>query len=413
VVTPPAHRATTAALQAAYPFAAAGGLPAAGVYVGQDLHGAAFAYDPFTLYTAGAIGSPNMVVLGQLGRGKSALVKAYAWRQLAFDRQIWAIDPKGEYAGLARAAGCTPLTIHPGGSVRLNPLDPGPAADSANETQGRRLGLLASLAEGTLGRPLTPGEHAALAQALAAACRTGAVPTVPQVVDALAHPDGEAAANCHTTKKGLAAESRDAALALGRLVTGDLAGMFDGPTTPGLDLAGDVVCLDLSAVAGSTALGLLMTCATAFMHTQLTRDDRKRIVVIDEAWAVLADLGVARWMRAQWKLARRHGIQHIAVLHRLSDLDAAGDAGSEQAKLARGLVAESETRVVYGQPDAEVQTTRATLGLSDTEAELLPALGTGVALWTIGHRSFLVHHRLAPSEAALVDTDVAMTEPTP
>lgn len=154
-----------------------------------------------------------------------------------------------------------------------------------------------------------------------------------------------------------------------------------------------------------------MTCATAFLHARLSaRDTVKRIVVIDEAWAVLNDLGVARWMRASWKLARQYGVQHIAVLHRLSDLDAAGAAGSEQAKLARGLIHDTETRVVYGQPDSEIPTSQQMLGLSDTEARMLPTLGTGVALWKVGTRSFLVQHRLGRTERAIIDTDAAMID---
>ena len=101
-------------------------------------------------------------------------------------------------------------------------------------------------------------------------------------------------------------------------------------------------------------------------------------------------------------------MQHIAVLHRLSDLDAAGAAGSEQAKLARGLIHDTETRVIYGQPDSEIPTSQQLLGLSDTEAHMLPTLGTGVALWKVGTRSFLVQHRLGRTERAIIDTDTAM-----
>ena len=408
----PAHRATTASLQAAYPFIAGGNLGASGVYIGRDLYGSAFAYDPFMAYDRRLIGSPNMVVIGQLGRGKSSFVKTYAWRQLVFGRQVWVLDPKGEYGPLAAACGVTPFRLRPGGDLRLNPLDPGSLAaeETPRDVLLRQLRLLTSLAEGALGRPLRPGEHAACQEALrAVADRTG-VPTLPFVVDELLAPTDESAQRVGTQVTALAAESRDAALALRRLVWGDLAGMFDGPTTPDLDLSGRVVVLDLSAVRNSTALGLLMTCATAFLHARLSaRDNVKRIVVIDEAWAVLNDLGVARWMQASWKLARQYGVQHIAVLHRLSDLDAAGAAGSEQAKLARGLIHDTETRVVYGQPDSEVPTSQRMLGLSDTEARLLPTLGTGVALWKVGTRSFLVQHRLGRTERAIIDTDSAMS----
>jgi hypothetical protein len=46
--------------------------------------------------------------------------------------------------------------------------------------------------------------------------------------------------------------------------------------------------------------------------------------------------------------------------------------------------------------------------LSDTEAELLPHLRRGWALWKVGQRSFLVQHRLSGLESELVDTDARM-----
>jgi hypothetical protein len=99
---------------------------------------------------------------------------------------------------------------------------------------------------------------------------------------------------------------------------------------------------------------------------------------------------------------------NVMVMHRLSDLGSAGAAGSHQVRLAEGLLADTETRVVYGQPPSEVERARELLGLSDTEARLLPNLPRGQALWKVGSRSFLVEHRLSAAEAALVDTDARM-----
>lgn len=413
----PPHRATTANLQAVYPFISGGGLGAEGVYIGRDLFGSAFAYDPFLAYDAGLIGSPNMIAMGQLGRGKSALIKTYLWRQLVFGRQAQVFDVKSEYGALAAAVGVTPLRLAPGGRVRLNPLDPGRLGneEAAGERLGRQRLLLTALAEGALGRPLGPREHAACEEALRSlTAETDQPPTLPQLVGQLLDPDHVAAGRLNTRQVTLARESRDVALALRRLVHGDLAGMFDGPTTPGVDVSGRLVVMDLSEVRTSAALGMIMTCATAFLQSRLSRlDGIKRIVVMEEAWAVLADLGVARWMRASWKLARQYGVQYVAVLHRLSDIDAAGAADSEQVRLARGLIHDVETRVVYGQPDSEVDATRTLLGLSDTEARLLPQLAKSVALWKVGQRSFLIQHRLGRHERPLVDTDTAMSAAPP
>lgn len=117
---------------------------------------------------------------------------------------------------------------------------------------------------------------------------------------------------------------------------------------------------------------------------------------------------MARWLQASWKLSRAYGVANVAVLHRLSDLHAVGAAGTEQVGLAHGLLADSETRVIYAQPPGEVQGAADLLSLSPTEVELLPQLRRGVALWKVGLRSFLVQHIVGPTEQALVDTDAAM-----
>src|ERR1700683_429917 len=108
--------------------------------------------------------------------------------------------------------------------------------------------------------------------------------------------------------------------------------LFDGPTTPGLDLDASLVVLDLSAVFHSTALEVLMTCATAWMQAALANGDSRAgsIVVVDEAWAILANVAVASWLQATWKLSRAWGVANIAVPHTLSDLTAAGAAGGGQ-----------------------------------------------------------------------------------
>jgi hypothetical protein len=192
--------------------------------------------------------------------------------------------------------------------------------------------------------------------------------------------------------------------------------MFDGPTTPGLDLSAPLVVLDLSALYTSAALGVLMACATSWLHAALARtvagpseSGRQIFLVVDEAWAILSNLGVARWLQSSWKLSRALGVCNVAVLHRVSDLRSVGASDSEQVALAQGLLADSETRVVYAQSPGELAAAAELLSLSSTESELLPQLRRGVALWKIGQRSFLVQHRLSSMERRMVDTDSAMT----
>ncbi|MDA8379996.1 MAG: ATP-binding protein [Actinomycetota bacterium] len=429
-----AHRSTTAHLGAAYPFVSDGGLGGSGVVVGRDMAGSAFAFDPFELYRQGMLTSPNMIVCGQIGRGKSAFVKTYLWRQSLFGRRSWVIDPKGEYGSLAAAWGVTPIRLAPGGDVRLNPLDlpsalpvTGGGRPGADEADRRRMDLLGALGAACLARPVRAVERAAIEIALTSLARAGSdglrrrrcadapggPPTLPEVVDALLDPDPIAAQAIGFDAATLAAESRELALELRRLVRGDLRGMFDGPTSPDIALDASLVVLDLSAVYASDALGILIACATAWLEGARARIDGARgtLIVVDEAWAILSDISVARWLQSSWKLARAYGVSNIAVLHRLSDLRAAGAEGSQQAGLAGGLLSDSETRVIYAQAPGEVEAAREALSLTTTERDLLPRLGRGVALWKVADRSFLVRHILSASETALVDTDAAMVPP--
>ncbi len=410
----PAHVSTTRHLCAAYPLVSEAGLGHQGVLVGRDVLGGSFVYDPFVLYRKGIVTNPNMVVLGQIGRGKSSFVKSYLWRQAVFGRRAWVVDPKGEYGALATAWDVVPVALRPGGAVRLNPLDTGDV--DGDDAVRRRIGLTSSLAVACLGRELLPRERAAIDAALAeATARARAAelpaPTLPQVVDALLDPGADASLALRTTRPALMEDGRDVALELRRLVHGDLCGMFDGQTTPGLRLDGPLVVLDLAAVYHSPALGVLMACASAWLQSAVRAQHRNQIIlVVDEAWAILSNLGVARWLQTSWKLSRALGVANIAVLHRISDLRAVGSAGSEQVSLAEGLLGDSETRVIYAQSPGEVARAGEQLGLTETEAELVTQLRRGMALWKVGRRSFLVDHHLASGERWMTDTDQAMAD---
>jgi hypothetical protein len=304
--------------------------------------------------------------------------------------------------------------VAPGGRVRLNPLEtarvPGAAEDRPAQAR-RQVELIASLAAASLGRPLLPSERTASDLAVRSVVADRPHPVLPDVVAALFEPRAADAASVRTDVAGLSHDGRQVALELRRLVEGDLAGMFDARTSAGIDLDSPLVVLDLSALYASPALGILMTCATAWLQATLAvSGGPKRFVVVDEAWAILHDVAMARWMQAGFKLSRASGVANLIVVHRLSDLRAAGADGSEQQRLAEGLLADSESRVVFGQPHSEVAAAQELLGLTSTESELLPHLPRGMALWRVGERSFVVEHRLSRDDARLVDTDAAMRE---
>ncbi|WP_194396249.1 ATP-binding protein [Microbacterium atlanticum] len=410
----PQHQDTSATLAGHYPFLAEAGLGSAGVFVGQNLYsGGSFVYDPWVLYQRGLITAPNVVLAGIVGSGKSSLAKSLYTRSLPFGRRVYVPgDPKGEHTAVAEAVGGRAIILGHGLRNRLNPLDEGHRASALSDAEwaaqiaSRRRDLIGALAETVLERSLTPLEHTAIDLALTDTVRSAEVPILPMVVERILSPS-----IAEDRERRLVEDGRLVGHALRRLVAGDLAGLFDGPSTVRFDPSLPMVSLDLSRVAeNSTLVSVLMTCSSAWMESALADPSGgQRWVIYDEAWRLMAYPALLRRMDAQWRLARHFGIANMLVFHKLSDLDNVGDSGSAMRALASSLLANAETRVVYRQEPDQLGATAAALGLTRTEMNLLPSLGTGQGLWRITDRSFVVQHQLHPDELALFDTTARMT----
>ncbi|WP_235544076.1 type IV secretory system conjugative DNA transfer family protein [Phycicoccus sp. Soil803] len=411
----PAHRATSDVVAGAYPFLAEAGLGSEGLYIGQDAwSGGGFCFDPWVLYGTGVLTNPNCVLAGVVGKGKSFLAKSIATRSIALGRRVYVPgDPKGEWTAVAAAVGGASIQLGGGTRRRLNPLDPGPRNSQASDEEWRheatlrRRVLLGSLAESALGRPLQAVEHTALDVALDNAIQAAAEPTLPLVVQAVLEPRDSVPG---ATVGELAHDGRPLGHALRRLVAGDLAGLFDGPSTVELDPTLPMVTLDLSRVQGSDQMiAMLMTCASAWMEAALTDPHGgQRWVIYDEAWRLMRQPALLARMQSQWKLSRGLGIANLLIVHRLSDLDAVGDHGSEARALARGLLADCSTKIVYQQEVSEAAHAAIQLGLTTAERDQLPDLQRGEGLWRIGNHAFVVRHTVTAGESGMFNTDSRM-----
>jgi type IV secretory pathway VirB4 component len=151
---------------------------------------------------------------------------------------------------------------------------------------------------------------------------------------------------------------------------------------------------------------------SALLARMAERPGRERLInVADESWKIIQHTGLGEWFQSNFKLARQFGVMNMVVLHKLADLQAAGDAGSRASRIAEGLIADASTRVVYHQDSSQVPLTRSLLGLSESEAALLSILSAGQALWRVGNRSFVVHHYRSRLEARMTNTDTGMAIP--
>ena len=418
------HRGTTAHVCSVYPFSVAAGLGHRGVYVGTDLlsGGGGFCWDPFEAYDQHLTTNPNTWVLGEPGNGKSALVKTLLYRMAG----IWAgergrfvaiCDPKGEYLPLAAALDLPVVRLAPGGTTRLNPLDPGPVTD-VDDLERRvlhQVAMVNALVATILARPLDPLEDALTFAAVDHLARHPGQPTLADVARLLTDPPAHVADRVNRPPAQLARDAETVVYALDKLLTRSLRGMFDGPSTLHVDWDGPGVILDLSAVHHDPdALPLVMVAATAWLQALMASGARRqRVQVLDEAWCLLGTRHTASYLQACWKLGRTYGVANIAVAHRPSDLAAQADDGTATAKIAAGLLADTATKIVLRQAPDQLGPAAELIGLTPSERGVVGHLVRGRALWKVGsHTAVVQHHIGRGTENAMCDTDQSMRSVT-
>lgn len=120
-----------------------------------------------------------------------------------------------------------------------------------------------------------------------------------------------------------------------------------------------------------------MTSASAWMEAALSAPDGgQRGVIYDEAWRLMRQPALLARMQSLWKLSRGSGIANLLIVHRLSDLDEVGDAGSESRALARACSTTARRRSSINRRSARPQTA-VELRLSRAERAQLPDLQRG------------------------------------
>jgi hypothetical protein len=294
--------------------------------------------------------------------------------------------------------------------------------DWVREISNAWISLLAALASATLGRAVTPAERKAITIALhkltgiaaGADADRLAMPILPDLVAAMLDLDDEdARSGGFADARAFQDSSRDAYLVLDRLVHGDLAGMFDGPSTTRIDFDDDLVVLNLERLQVSDeALALIMACSQAWMEQALMRQDGvRRKIWYDECWRMMriGNGHLAARLSAQQKLARQWGIGVWLIMHKIKDLSGTSPAMRE---IAEGMLSETGTRISYHQAADQLEFTQQMLAMTDTEASEIGGLDVGESLWQIEirgkMRSFLIEHAYSSEEWPLLQTNSKM-----
>ncbi len=385
-----------------------------GIAIGRDhLSRATVAHDPFTAYEKKIISSPNVLVLGDVGGGKSSLLKTvYVLRPLILrGRRCVVIDKKdrageGEYAELTRTFGAEPLKFNlddDAARTVLNLMDPVILAGSGSSGQLRLISAIAEQAQE--GKSLDKWEREALRVAYhetMAAFEGRRVPTLDDLVHRLgALPEGHAGLRPHAQDRLHEAGAGVRFLFHGLL--DELSGMFDGETSQHVRLSDQLTVFDVSQLPeDGPAVSMIVTTVNVWLLGTLRRQRGLRTnFLAEEGWHLLGGPG-GRVLKSNSKLSRGLGLSNIIALHKIADIP----AGSP----ALAMIQEAQTVHVYQQSRAnDIAACVDLFNFEPSSAQALTSMPPGHHLLKIGARpEIYVEHVRSPLEVELTNTDEGM-----
>lgn len=372
------------------------------------------AHDPITAYNSQPreVSSPNTVVMGDVGAGKSSFVKTVAVlrplllqgrRAVVFDKKDQAGE--GEYSNVARRYGCEPIRFTADGSgTRLNLMDPMIARGTGVKGQARLLNTITRLGRGD--QPLTVWEEEALRAALTRTMATFNARRAPVLADVLPNlgvVDSDRYA-------GLSDDARDilhqAGLSVRWTLNGlldEYAGLLDGETSTDVDLTGKLTSFDISQLPDDgPAVPVVMAIGNMWMLGRL-RHERgwATTVVYEEGWHMIGGPS-AQLIKSNQKLSRGLGISNVFVMHK----------GTDIPRNSPGVTIIQEAQSVYvfrqGRPE-DARWAQETFGFAPETAATIERLRDGHFIFKYGaHAETHVQHIRSHWETNVTNTDEAL-----
>ncbi len=385
-----------------------------GIVNGRDnLSQSMISYDAPTAYNAEPrqISSPNVIVLGTVGYGKSSLTKTVGVaRPLGLaNRRAVVFDKKdeggaGEYTAMAHNLGSEPLRFDPaGGGIRLNLLDPLIMRGSGLQGQMELINAVARIARNDV--PATEWEEKATRFALRRMFEVHGDSTRPLTTTDLMPFLGQVPKD-----EGLTGASGERFHQAGLSIRFGLenlletyAGVFDGETSTAVDLASKLTVFDVSQLPDAgPAVPTVMAVGHQWLLGRLRRE-RGFItnVVYEEGWHMIGGPS-ARLVKSNQKLSRALGISNWFVMHKGTDIPRESEGYT--------VIQEAQTIYAYRQDRPEdARWVQETFGLAPDTTDLLMNLNPGHCIFKYGSNPEThMQHIRSDWEAAVTNTDEGM-----
>ena len=388
----------TGAISTSFPFTSADLTQEKGILYGINMHNTGLViFDRFTLENA------NMVVFAKSGAGKSFAVKLEALRSMMVGSEILIIDPENEYQRLCDAVGGSYIRLSLNSDVRINPFDLPKVVDSEDADDALRANLvtlhglfrlmLGGSGIGPNGQiipALTAAEEADLDQALIDTyARAGITsdplthqstpPTILNLYDTLLHMGGSGPALAQRLKK---------------YTTGTFAGIFSQQSN--IDINNQMVVFNIRDLEDQLR-PVAMYIVLSHIWNIIRANQKRRILIVDEAWQLMDHEDSANFLFSLAKRARKYYLGLTTITQDVEDFMA--------SKMGRAIVANSSMQLLLKQNPSAVDVLSDVFKLTEQEKKLLANFPVGNGLFFAGQNHVHIQVIASDTETSLITTN--------
>ncbi len=392
----------TGALSTSFPFTSADLTQDNGILYGINMHNSGLViFDRFSLENG------NAVVFAKSGAGKSFTVKLEALRSMMLGTEIFIIDPENEYQRMAEAVGGAYVRLSLNSHTRINPFDLPKVVDTDEADNALRSnlitlhGLLRLMMGGAqaqmagdgnsmIAPALTPVEEsdldAALIDTYAKAgitndplTHTAQPPTINDLYDTLLHMGG--------TGPQLAQRLR-------KYTTGTFAGIFSQQSN--IDINNQLVVFNIRDLEDELR-PVAMYIVLNFIWNKTKADQKKRILVVDEAWQLMKYEDSANFLFSLAKRARKYNLGITTITQDVEDF-----MGS---RMGRAIVANASMQILLKQSTSAVDVLSNVFKLTSEEKKRLSQFPVGQGLFFAGQNHVHIQITASPTETGLITTN--------
>jgi conjugal transfer ATP-binding protein TraC len=374
----------TTSLATTFPFTTSELTANEGILYGINEHN-----DSLVIFDRFSLENANTVVFGKSGSGKSYAIKLEIMRSLMFNTEVIIIDPENEYESLTYALGGEYIRFSFDSATKINPFDLALLKDSDESELNQKILSLHGFFRVVMGE-LTPSEDAILDQALILTYKQKGI-TPDKATQKLEPPMME------DLYKVLIGMENDLARGLSdrieKFVKGSLVGIFDQQTN--IEIRNQLTVFSIRDLEDSLR-PIAMYLILDYIWTRVRRDNKKRILVVDEAWYMMRYPDSAEFLNSIAKRARKYYLGVTTISQDVEDF--------LSVELGKTIIQNSSLQFLMKQSPAAIDHVGEVFYLSEGEKHLLLSADVGEGLLFAGPAHAAVRIIASADEHALATT---------